>query len=115
MGCIFRLSPKFLDDYFTHAETKSTGERGYLKRQRLVILDQEYIGKETNSLIDEDILEAQELDHDDLPVVRLTRDALNVDLLKSFGAAALSKALGVSQDAVRKRLFQNSLLISTEN
>jgi hypothetical protein len=31
----------------------------YLKRQRLVILDQEYIGKETNSLIDEDILEAQ--------------------------------------------------------
>jgi hypothetical protein len=41
-------------------------------------------------------------------VVRITRDALNVDLLKSFGAAPLSKALGVSQEAVRKRLFQNS-------
>jgi hypothetical protein len=107
-GLHFQTISEALDDYFTHAETKSRGERGYLKRQRLVILDQEYIGKETNSLIDEDILEAQELDHDDLPVVRLTRDALNVDLLKSFGAGPLSKALGVSQDAVRKRLFQNS-------
>jgi hypothetical protein len=107
-GLHFQTISEALDDYFTHAETKSRGERGYLKRQRLVILDQEYIGKETNSLIDEDILEAQELDHDDLPVVRITRDALNVDLLKSFGAAALSNALGVSEDAVRKRLFQNS-------
>jgi hypothetical protein len=104
----FQTISEALDDYFTHAETKSRGERGYLKRQRLVILDQEYIGKETNSLIDEDILEAQELDHDDLPVVRITRDALNVDLLKSFGAGPLSSVLGVSQDAVRKRLFQNS-------
>jgi hypothetical protein len=107
-GLHFQTIAEALDDYFTHAETKSSGERGFLKRQRLVILDQEYIGKETNSLIDEDILEAQELDHDDLPVVRITRDALNVDLLKSFGAATLSNALGVSQDAVRKRLFQNS-------
>jgi hypothetical protein len=107
-GLHFQTISESLDDYFTHAETESQGERGYLKRQRLVILDQEYIGKETNSLIDEDILEAQELDHDDLPVVRLTRDALNVDLLKSFGAGPLSEALGVSQDAVRKRLFQNS-------
>ena len=107
-GLHFQTISEALDDYFTHAETKSRGERGYLKRQRLVILDQEYIGKETNSLIDEDILEAQELDHDDLPVVRITRDALNVDLLKSFGAGPLSSALGVSQDAVRKRLFQNS-------
>ena len=107
-GLHFQTISEALDDYFTHAETKSRGERGYLKRQRLVILDQEYIGKETNSLIDEDILEAQELDRDDLPVVRITRDALNVDLLKSFGAGPLSSALGVSQDAVRKRLFQNS-------
>jgi hypothetical protein len=96
-----------LDEYFTHAETKSRGKRGYLKRQRLVILDREYIGKETNPLIDEDILEAQELDWDDLPVVRITREKLNVDLLKSLGAPALSKALGLSEDAVRKRLFQN--------
>lgn len=107
-GLHFQTVAETLDDYFTHAETKSRGERGYLKRQRLVILDQEYIGKETNSLIDEDVLEAQELDHDDLPVVRITRDALNVDLLKSFGAPALSRALGVSVGAVRKRLFQNS-------
>jgi DNA polymerase III epsilon subunit-like protein len=107
-GLHFQTISEALDDYFTHAETKSIGERGFLERQKLVILDQEYIGKETNSLIDEDILEAQEMDHDDLPVVRLTRDALNLDLLKSFGAPALSTALGVSQDAVRKRLFQNS-------
>jgi hypothetical protein len=107
-GLHFQTIAEALDEYFTHPETKSRGKRGYLKRQRLVILDHEYIGKETNSLIDEDILEAQELDHDDLPVVRITRDKLNVDLLKSLGAPALSRALGVSEDAVRKRLFQNS-------
>jgi hypothetical protein len=43
-------------DYFDHSEMKSRGEKGLLRRRKMVILDHEYIGKETNSLIDPDVL-----------------------------------------------------------
>ena len=44
-----------LHDYFDHPEMKSHGRTGALDRMRMVILDHEYIGKEINSLVDEEI------------------------------------------------------------
>ncbi len=60
-------------DYFGHFEMKSRGAKGQLERLKLVILDHEYIGKETNSLIDPDVEEAGDEQIEDLPNVPIFR------------------------------------------
>jgi hypothetical protein len=104
----FQTISEALYGYFTHAEAKSRGQRGYLKRIRLTIFDHEYIGKETNSLIDQVVDEADDLGEEELPVVRIFRGRINIDLLRSFGAQDISDALGISEATVCNHLFKGS-------
>jgi hypothetical protein len=104
----FQTISEALYGYFTHAETKSRGQRGYLQRIRLTIFDHEYIGKETNSLIDQVVDEADDLGEEELPVVRIFRGRINLDLLRNFGAQRLSEALGVSEATVRNHLLKGN-------
>jgi hypothetical protein len=49
-----------IGDYFDRAEFKAKGECGRLQRHRLVVFTKEYVGKETNFLLDEDLAEDDE-------------------------------------------------------
>jgi hypothetical protein len=104
----FQTISQALYGYFTHGETKSRGQRGYLKRIRLTIFDHEYIGKETNSLIDQVVDEADDLGEEELPVVRIFRGRINLDLLRNFGAQHISEALGISEATVRNHLLKGN-------
>lgn len=72
-----------LADYFDHDELKSRGERYELEPRTLVILDKEYIGKETNPLDDGGIADSHaELQIEDRPAVSVLRDGFNPTLRK---------------------------------
>jgi hypothetical protein len=89
-------------DYFGHLEMKSRGDKGKLERLKLVVLDHEYIGKETNSLIDPDVEEAGDEQVEDLPNVPIFRHGFNPSLLTGLDLDALSVRAGVKADALRK-------------
>ncbi len=91
-----------LSDYFGRSEMKSRGAKGKLERLKLVILDHEYIGKETNSLIDPDVEDAGDEQIEDLPNVPIIRKSFNPSLLTGLDIDALSVRAGVKAVALRK-------------
>jgi hypothetical protein len=88
-------------DYFDHLEMKSCGERGVLPRLKMHILDHEYIGKEVNSLIDEDVEDAGEERPEDLPNIPIFRRGFNSALLSGLDMDVLSKRVGVTPRTLR--------------
>ena len=78
-------------DYFDHSEMKSRGEKGLLQRRKMVILDHEYIGKETNSLIDPDVEAAGDEEIEDAPSIPIFRRGFNPSLLTGLDLDALSR------------------------
>jgi hypothetical protein len=89
-------------DYFSHLEMKSQGEKGLLPRLKMHILDHEYIGKETNSLIDEDVEDAGEERPEDLPNIPIFRRRFNPALLSGLDLDVLAERVGVSPHTLRK-------------
>ena len=92
-----------LHDYFDHPELKSTGDTGALDRMRMVILDHEYIGKETNSLVDEEIEDAGEERKDEMPSIPIFRKGFNASALDGLNLKALADRIGVKQETLRTR------------
>ena len=88
-------------DYFDHSEMKSRGEKGLLQRRKMVILDHEYIGKETNSLIDPDVEAAGDEDIEDAPNIPIFRRGFNPSLLTGLDLDALSDRAGVKPETLR--------------
>ena len=89
-------------DYFGHSEMKSRGEKGLLQRLKLVVLDHEYIGKETNSLIDPDVEEAGDEQIEDLPSVPIFRRGFNPSVLTGLDLDALSVRAGIKPETLRE-------------
>jgi hypothetical protein len=88
-------------DYFGHLEMKSRGEKGVLPRLKMHILDHEYIGKEINSLIDEDVEDAGEERPEELPNIPIFRRGFNPALLSGLDMDVLSKRVGVAPHTLR--------------
>ncbi len=80
---------------------KSRGEKGLLQRRKMVILDHEYIGKETNSLIDPDVEAAGDEDIEDAPNIPIFRRGFNPSLLIGLDLDALSERVGVKPETLR--------------
>ena len=100
-------------DYFDHSEMKSRGEKGLLQRLRLVILDHEYIGKETNSLIDPDVEDAGDEQIENLPNVPIFRRGFNPSLLTGLNLDALSVRTGIKSQTLRD-VFQRGRRLSPD-
>jgi hypothetical protein len=77
------------------------GEKGVLARLKMHILDHEYIGKETNSLIDEDVEDAGEERPEDLPNIPIFRRGFNPALLSGLNMDVLSERIGVTPRTLR--------------
>jgi len=88
-------------DYFDHSEMKSRGEKGLLQRRKMVILDHEYIGKETNSLIDPDVEAAGDEEIEDAPDIPIFRRGFNPSILTGLDLDALSARVGVKPKTLR--------------
>ncbi|HTZ68080.1 MAG TPA: hypothetical protein VMB83_11555, partial [Roseiarcus sp.] len=97
-------------DYFDHLEMKSLGEKGLLQRRKMVILDHEYIGKETNSLIDPDVEAAGDEDIEDAPSIPIFRRGFNPSLLTGQDLDALSDRIGVKPETLRDAFWRGRRL-----
>ena len=91
-----------LHGYFDHPELKSAGKTGVLDRRQMVILDHEYIGKETNSLVDEEIEDAGEERKDELPSVPIIRKGFNPEVLRGLDLDKLADRLDVTEATLRE-------------
>ena len=90
-----------LHGYFDHSEMKSLGETGLLRRMRMVIFDHEYIGKETNALVDEELEDAGEERPEDLASIPIFRKGFNSSMLGSVDLSALAERIGVKPETLR--------------
>ena len=90
--------------YFEHDEFKSKGSIGELERRRLVILDNEYTGKESTPLIEDYEDESGAARPDDAPALPLFRTESNCALAKQLiepdNGKALMAAIGVSSTSI---------------
>jgi len=82
-GLTFQTVAEALDGYFTHPEYKSDCTYGFLTRRKLVIPNQELIGKESHDMLTNP--EEPGVDDDDMLNRRLVIVRMNTELLKSFG------------------------------
>ena len=99
-----------LAGYFQHAEQKSRGRTGRLRRKTLVILDHEYIGKETNHLLYANVDDDDEIQIEDAANVPIFRKGVNADMLASFHLDALAQRAGVPKDALRRAIAEERRL-----
>jgi hypothetical protein len=90
-----------LHDYFDHPELKSHGRTGALDRIQMVVLDHEYTGKETNSLVDEEIEDAGEQRMNEMPSIPIFRKGFNPSALDGIDSKKLADSVGVKADALR--------------
>jgi hypothetical protein len=70
-----------IGDYFGHNENKARGmtreNKGRLYRHKLVIQDREYVGKETNFLLDPDMPEDDDIQTSDAATIPFFRQGIN--------------------------------------
>jgi hypothetical protein len=90
-----------LHDYFDHPEMKSLGDVGVLDRMQMVILDHEYIGKETNSLVDEEIEDAGDQRTDEVPSIPIFRKGFNPSALDGVNLKKLADRIEVKEVTLR--------------
>ena len=93
-----------LTEYFSHGEFKSLGVEGQRQRRKLHVLDHEYIGKETNALIDP----ADENIWDDVhepPGATILQTGCNGGLIgslvKVYGLEVVANAAGVKPGRIQ--------------
>ena len=99
-----------LAGYFQHAEQKSRGQNGRLRRKTLVILDHEYIGKETNHLLYANVDEDDEIQIEDAANVLIFQKSVNANMLASLDLDALAQRAGVPKDALRRAIAEERRL-----
>jgi hypothetical protein len=73
-----------IGEYFNSHEFKTKGEFGRLERHRAVIFQREYVGKETNFLLDADLPENDEAQIEDEPEQPYFRYGFNPTLLREY-------------------------------
>ena len=78
--------------YFSRREFKTKGDYGKLERHKVVIFQREYVGKETNYLLDSDLPEDDETQIEDQPARPYFRSGFNPVLMKKY--LALPDAVG---------------------
>ncbi len=61
-----------IGDYFDRTEFKAKGEYGRLERHRVAVFQREYVGKETNFLLDPDLPDDDETQIEDAAAICLT-------------------------------------------
>jgi hypothetical protein len=73
-----------IGDYFGHDECKSRGmtreNKGKLYRHKVVIQDREYVGKETNFLLDPDMPEDDDIQTSDAATIPFFRQGINPEI-----------------------------------
>ena len=70
--------------YFDSQEFKAKGEYGALERHRVAVFQREYVGKETNYLLDPDIHEEDETQIEDKPEQPYFRQGFSPVLMKQY-------------------------------
>jgi hypothetical protein len=102
--------------YFAHDEYKSKGKVGELERRRLVILDNEYTGKESTPLIEDYEDESGQARPDDAGALPLFRaecnGALAKQLIEPDKGEALMSAIGVSPSSIHR--LKNGLRLNDD-
>jgi hypothetical protein len=99
-----------LKGYFGHSEMKSRGEKGVLQRLRMNIIDHEYIGKESNSLIDPDVDDAGVEEIEDEPNVKIFRRGFNSELLRGLDLDTVAEQVGIKPETLRDAFNQGRRL-----
>jgi hypothetical protein len=92
-----------IGDYFDSQEFKAKGKYGPLERHRIVIFQREYVGKETNYLLDSDLPADDVTQIEDEPGRPWFRSGFNLTLLKQYLAIPeVVETLGVASfDALK--------------
>ena len=94
-----------IGDYFDHHEFKAKGDSGRLERHKLVSFIKEYVGKETNFLLDEDLDELDPSQIEDEATQPYFRKFVNPILVRDIlNNPAIATSAGVSVDVLRRAL-----------
>ncbi len=103
----FRTVADCLYNHFTHGEYKSRSQYGLLHRKHIVVLEHEYIGKETSSVLENAETDDPNIiiDPEQLPNIPLFKRKLNMPLLEGVDLERLSKCIGVTKETIRKQLL----------
>jgi hypothetical protein len=82
----FRLQTvaEAIGDYFDRPEFKAKGEYGKLARHRVVVFQREYVGKETNFLLDPDLPDDDETQIEDAAAAPYFRRGFNPTLAEHY-------------------------------
>jgi DNA polymerase elongation subunit (family B) len=85
-GMPYRLQTvaEAIGDYFDRPEFKSKGEYGRLERHRVVVSQREYVGKETNFLLDPDLPDDDETQIEDAAAAPYFRRGFNPALMAQY-------------------------------
>jgi hypothetical protein len=73
-----------IGEYFDSHEFKTKGEYGRLERHRVIVFQREYVGKETNNLLDADLPDNDETQIEDEPEQAYFRHGFNPTLLRKY-------------------------------
>jgi hypothetical protein len=96
-----------IGDYFNRAELKSVGKQGVLRRHSLCIFDIEYIGKESNYLLESDIEEGDSSQLEDMSAIPAFRTKFNPRILRLLQDIGLDKI--AAQCGTTRRALMNTL------
>jgi hypothetical protein len=96
-----------IGDYFNRAELKSVGKQGVLRRHSLCIFDIEYIGKESNYLLEADVEEGDSSQLEDMSAIPAFRTKFNPKILRLLQDIGLDKI--AAQCGTTRRGLMNTL------
>ena len=96
-----------IGDYFNRTELKSVGRQGVLSRHSLCIFDIEYIGKESNYLLEADVEEADSSQLEDMSAIPAFRTKFNPRILRLFQGIGIEQV--AAQCGTTKRGLTNTL------
>jgi hypothetical protein len=96
-----------IGDYFNRLELKSVGKQGLLNRHSLCIFDIEYIGKESNYLLETDIEEGDSSQLEDMSAIPAFRTKFNPRILNMFREIGIETV--ASQCGTTRRGLTNTI------
>jgi hypothetical protein len=96
-----------IGDYFNRLELKSVGKQGVLRRHSLCIFDIEYIGKESNYLLESDVEEGDSSQLEDMSAIPAFRTKFNpkiLAMLQDIGLDEIAEQCGTNRRALLRTL-----------
>ena len=104
-----------LQGYFDHLEMKAKGHFGILDRHVIAVLDHEYIGKETNFLLDDDVAENDESQIEDAASIPILRRDTNPLVRKYIlgNSAEIAEKAGVTVSEVMNAFNGSRSVVNT--